>query len=216
MCSQARDAAKLRDSHSNKIIGTRLLAEGSELYEQTRNAVGIRQMIDGCDFDAIEKPTEDDRRLRQITSHLEKEIFAAGRGEVRRTHLILAALVQRPAVKALLHPSKSLDTSMSTMTRMLENARETLCMLQNKTTTTRNESTYEKATSRKTRSQRIAFEAIVDALTPDDASSTHLVNCISKLLGVNWDTVNSSLNRKRARSSDEEDESIAALEAYRK
>ena len=43
-----------------------------------------------------------ERRVDQLLSHIEQQLFASGAGDIRRTKLLVASLMKRPAVQRLI------------------------------------------------------------------------------------------------------------------
>ena len=155
-----------------------------------------------------ESPRWTDQRSRksQILSHIEKEIFAAGRGEYDRTHLLLAALLERAAVAALLNQSDARTLkNLAVMRAMIQHARETLEALNS-------------AGTRKSRNH-LAFEAVLRALVPDNAAEQEMLLVVSELLGVDRKALRRVSKGKCDDGEDEEygcDEFISVLHSPRK
>ena len=63
----------------------------------------------------------------QVLNHIEAEIFGAGRGNYDRCHLLLAGLLERPAMQRLLNKkTEEMERGITAMRLSLQKARDTL------------------------------------------------------------------------------------------
>ena len=63
----------------------------------------------------------------QVLNHIEAEIFGAGRGNYDRCHLLLAGLLERPAMQRLLNKkTEEMARGITAMHLSLQKARDTL------------------------------------------------------------------------------------------
>ena len=142
-------------------------------------------------------------RINQLTRHIEAVIFGTGRGNLERTQLIMAALLDRPVVQRLLGAKapealKAIEASK----RMLESARSMLHKLSNRGKNGNLDRLGKSNDNRGTRDahSQLAFEAIVMALLPDDAQENQLLRTIGGLLGLNWEQLSRAQEKKRKAS----------------
>ncbi len=103
-------AARLRaleDLAAATTVGAKLHTRGEDLRAKLGSgAVGDLETALKVELD---EPTPEDavdvdlseRRVRQLTEHLERQLFASGAGEIGRTRHLLAALSKRPAMAAV-------------------------------------------------------------------------------------------------------------------
>jgi len=117
-----------------------------------------------------------------VLEHIEVQLFAAGKGEFDRTHLLIAGLLERDAVRAvLIRDNMSTAKGQKAMKLMLENARDTLLCLSNGGTLQGE--------------RRLAFEAILAGLIPIDADEHQIISECSRLLLVDRGAVQRAMKR---------------------
>lgn len=185
-----RDAATVKqqqatiDELSRLAGGPRLRAKGDHLQEHLKTDAGARQAGLLPELQAEPPSSEKDvgltpQRVDQLAAHLEQQLFATGAGKVDRTRLLVSALLKRPAVQRLLSTK---ETHMERLDRaarkMVDSAAGVLSHL----------TTAKRGGSRSTADHE-RFEAIVAALTPDDADSLHLISTICELLGTHHEQI---------------------------
>ena len=79
------------------------------MVQKLSTVQGRKEAVEGSQIGqgaTITWPEEQDRRKNQVLQHMETELFAAANGDFDRAHLLIAALIERPAVKVM--PSHSL------------------------------------------------------------------------------------------------------------
>jgi hypothetical protein len=179
---------RLQEYASKGVVGERLTAKGNELREQLSTEAGAREVAQSG-WETAEKRLERGRRVDQLVAHLEAELFSAGAGDVDRTHLLTCALLDRPAVKAVLRDHGPVSQKvMHVASAMLKRARTVLKDLS---------ADDSKGGHRGTRTteNHLKFETILFSLIPDDASEEGMLRTIGDLLDVHWEQLNR--NRKR-------------------
>ena len=188
-------AARLRaleDLAAATTVGAKLHTRGEDLRAKLGSgAVGDLETALKVELD---EPTPEDavdvdlseRRVRQLTEHLERQLFASGAGEIGRTRHLLAALSKRPAMRRLLEKDSEKTAKLQrTMTAMIESAAGVLGHL----------TTGKRGTRTIADHQR--FESILAALTPDDAKESHMMRTIEQLLGIHHEQIERALQRRQ-------------------
>ena len=173
--------------HESGVIGKDLLKKGSVLLKSLgtdkdrRGVVERSQVGQGA---VVSVPPEKKTRFNQILAHLELEICAASRGDFDQGHLLVAGLIERPAVKAMLRQRDLLTQhGERAMRSALEHARNTLASLQTGGT--------------RCRDANLSFEAGLSILIPDNASELRIEAELSRLLDVNVSAVRRASKRGR-------------------
>jgi len=178
--------------HESGVIGPRLLAKGGNMLEQLSTDSGRKAVVEASAVGQgaeVQWPDEELRRKNQILQHLEIELFAAARGDFNRAHLLIAALIERPAVKAALQQvDRDTARGQKAMHAMLEHARNTLASLQTGGT--------------KMRNSHLSFEASLSVLIPDNADELQIMSELARLLDVDRGAVRRSMKRSRAADGD--------------
>ena len=124
------------------------------------------------------------RRVDQLLQHFEKELFAAGGGDVNRTRLLLSQLTMCPATQRLMQHDKVLsDKLVTTALAMLAKANETLTQL------------TAGVHGSRTQEDHARFEIIVQALTPDDATEGRMMRLMGELLDIQWVQIDRAQSR---------------------
>lgn len=175
---------ELKQLKDLRVAGPRLIAKGDSLRQQVASDGAVRAAMrhDELQLAAPSKAADvglTERRIDQLADALEQQIFAAGAGEVGRTRLIAAAVMQRPAMQRLL--VKQSDSRAArrakTMEAMLDHAKHVLRQL-----------TTGKRGPRSTE-DHVRFESIVAALIPEQATENQMMSTIGELLGIHWEQV---------------------------
>jgi hypothetical protein len=128
-----------------------------------------------------------EHRVMDLVTHLEKLLFASGKGEVGRSRSVLSGLLERPAVRRLMDtlnlpiPQRAIDAS----TLMVKTVRETLTMLKN-------------CSGRREDSDHLAYETILCALIPIDTKEQNMGRAIRDLLGVQWAPMDRAIASRKA------------------
>ena len=179
-----QDAAKVKsqqtviDKLSQLAGGPNLRAKGENLlkYLQTHTAAVKAGILP--DLQA-EHPLQagdvnlSPARVDQLCAHLEMQLMGAGAGNVARTRLLVSSLMKRPAVQRLMGKRQTHEERLNKVARqMVDSAAGVLGHLTTGKRGSRSLEDHER------------FEAIVAALTPDDASSLHIISTIEELLGI--------------------------------
>ena len=188
----AADQAKIKELNHLSSVGARLRAKGGELRVQLSSESQARGAIL---HDELATPLAvhatsvglTERRVNQLVSHIEEELFVSGAGNVGRTRLLVAALLKRPAVQRLLgrHDSR-MEKLARTASEMLDHAKGVLKQL-----------TVGKRGSR-TLADHERFETIITALVPDSATEDGMMRTIGDLLGIHWEQIDRAQKRQLA------------------
>jgi hypothetical protein len=114
-------------------IGERLIEKGIVLRDALRTADDAWSHRLELEAPIPSKQDLAQSHVRTLVTHLEKLLFALGVGDVGRTRLLLAALLERPAVRRLVDSVGLLSSSRNANAAMLmiQSARETLQLLNN-------------------------------------------------------------------------------------
>jgi len=186
-------AGKRKDEikkHESGVIGSTLLSRGTKMLDQLSTEQGRRAAVAASAVgqgNEIQWPEEEIRRRNQIVQHLEIELFAAARGDFDRAHLLIAALIEKPAVKAALQQlDRDTARGRKAMHAMLEHARSTLGSLQTGGT--------------KAHTSHLSFQASLSVLIPDNADELQIMTELARLLDVDRGAVRRAM--KRARTAD--------------
>ena len=116
--------------------------------------------------------------------HIEIELLAVGRGEFDRSHLLLAAVLDRPLIKCLMQGGTTEAMKAQTaLHAMLAKARQSLADLY--------------SAGRKDRKQHLAFESFLGGIIPDDADESRQIALFAELLQVNRKSIERVLKRGR-------------------
>jgi hypothetical protein len=156
-------------------IGERSIDRGIVLRDQLRSVAGAQSLQSELEAPMESEKVITEHRVMDKVTHLEKLLFASGKGEVGRTRSLLFGLLERPAVRRLMGtldlpmPQRAIDAS----TLMVKTAREILVMLKN-------------GTGRRDDSDHLAYETILCALIPIDTKEQKMGRVIRELLGVQW------------------------------
>ena len=173
------------EQHASGVIGTRLLAKGKPLLEACRSKDGAAKALKASQIGQgvkIEWPEDEKRRKDQLLEHIELQIFAAGKGEFDRTHLLLAGLLERDACRAvLLRDSSNTAKGQKALHKMIETARDTLFCLSSGGTMQGE--------------KRLAFESILSSLIPVDADEQRIIHECSRLLQVDRGAIQRAMKR---------------------
>ena len=179
------------------------IENGQELIGQLTTKAAARKTLAGASAEPTTELTP--QRINQLAQHIEAVIFGAGDGNLERTQLLLAAVLDRPVVQRLLGAGapQSLK-AISVSKQMLEAARETLAQLSSHGKQDDFDRLGRRNDSRGTRQAHahLAFETIVTALLPDRATEDHALRIIMSLLGLNHDQVKRAVDRKRKAGGD--------------
>jgi hypothetical protein len=168
------------------VVGVAAAAAGKELRSSLQTKAGAASVLAASSSnDQCER-----RRVNQLVAYLEGEVFNAGAGDLKRTHLLISALLDRPAVKRILLNHGPLSSKLvQTSAAMLTHARKTLGSLS---------SQDQKGGQRGTRTSadHLKFETVLWSLIPDDAKEEQMLNTIGELLGVHWQQIHRTLVRR--------------------
>ena len=210
--------------HSSKVVSQELIDAGASLGKQLSTKAGARELL--ADASAHSQSSVRNwtggtmpeagltkRRVNQFAQHIEAVILGAGAGDLGRTQIMLAAVLDRPVIQRMLsvhgsievrkdvtrqnRPQKAVDAAM----KMLDHARETLHHLSNRGKQGDRDRFGRSNDNRGTRhaQSQLAFETIVAALLPDDASEDQSLRIIGELLGLNWEQLHrASLHKRKA------------------
>ena len=171
------DRAKLKELNDLLAVGPRLRAKGDELRRQLASGAEARTSML---HDELAAPMPDaaadvgltERRVDQLVSHLEQQLFAGGAGEVGRTKLLAAALTKRPAVQRLLVRRDNRNEKLArAASEMLEHVKGVLEQLTTGVRGSRSLADHQR------------FETIVAALVPDGVSEDRLMSAIGGTVG---------------------------------
>ena len=124
-----------------------------------------------------------ERRIDQLAEHLEQQLFGAGGGNVGRTKLLASALLQRRAVQRVLGSSPEAEKRAHVREAMIEKAARVLKHLTPAGRGSRSLEDHQR------------FETIVAALTPDDATSEHMISIMEELLDVQHSAIERGVKR---------------------
>jgi hypothetical protein len=178
---------KLDELNDVLAVGQVLRAKGGKLLAQCETAAGARaaglqpQLAADLPMSAADVGLTE-RRVDQLAAHLEKQLFHAGAGQVPRTQLLLSALLKRPAVQRVLNRKETHFEKLNRVARqMVDSAAGVLGHLTTGKRGSRSAADHER------------FEAIVAALTPDDAEALYLISTIGELLGIHHEQVERAL-----------------------
>eukprot|EP00966_Prymnesium_polylepis_P084801 1963111-Prymnesium_polylepis.1 len=195
---------RLQEYANSGVVGERLTAKGNELREKMNTRAGASEVMRlEWEIDQnTEKELEVGRRVNQLAAHIEREIFGAGAGDINRTQLLVLALLDRPALRALLgkHAPTS-QKAISVAAAMLENARGVLNELSAKDQKDGRRGT-------RTAADHLKFETILFSLLPDNAKDEQMLATIGDLLGVHWEQLNRSWKRKCLCNKDDSKDAI--------
>ena len=165
--------AKLKELMTLQQIGPRMRAKGTTLLSQvgskaSASAAGLEAEL------AMPAPVHADdvglteRWVDGLAAYIEQQIFFAGKGEVARTKLLAAAVIQRPAMQLMLEKQdKRTQRLQRAMAAMIDCAH---CVLGHLTPGGRGS---------RAREDHLRFETIVAALVPDDAKDLDLIRAIA-------------------------------------
>ena len=161
-------------------IGTRSIDRADTILKAMRgDRAGRREVLSDLAGKAMPAATTDRAaaaglqvaQFNTLLRHLETILYGSGVGDIYRTKLLLAALLERPAVRHLLGSNVPRTQRMQeTAQAMLLSARHVLKGLGTRGTFTS--------------ADRLHFESIVTALTPDNASEKRILSLIMELLGI--------------------------------
>jgi hypothetical protein len=113
-----------------------MLDEGECLREQLTTKAAARKTLAGVS--AVPQTELTRQRVNQLTQHIEAVLFGAGRGDLERTQLLLAAVLDRPVVQRLLGAGAPQTLRAIEVSRaLLASARETLAQLSSPSTRVR-------------------------------------------------------------------------------
>jgi hypothetical protein len=179
-----RDAATVKaqkatiDELSQLAGGPRLRAKGENLlkYLQTHAAAVKAGILPDLLAEHPSQAKDVDlhpARVDQLCAHLEMQLMGAGAGNVARTRLLISSLMKRPAVQRLMGKSQTHEERLNKVARQM--VKSAAGVLGHLTTGKRGSRSLE---------DHERFETIVAALTPDDASSLHVISTIEELLGI--------------------------------
>lgn len=133
---QLAEAEQRLQAFANKgVVGEKLMTRGADLAELLSTKAGMKEvnkLMAAGDGETHEMVIS--RRVNQLVSHLEKELFGAGGGDVNRTGILLQTLLDRPAVKRMLLTKATLiprsQKIVDTAAKMLEHgASEHVCRM---------------------------------------------------------------------------------------
>ena len=193
-----RSHQRFHDRHASNAVKQPQIEEGEALRVQLTTKASARETLTGASATPETKLTP--QRINQLAKHIEAVLFGAGRGDLERTQLLLAAVLDRPVVQRLLSAGapQSLK-AIAVSKQMLESARKTLAQLSNHGKHGEVDRLGRSNDQRGTRSTNahLAFETIVTALLPDDAPEGHMLRTIERLLDVNHDQLKRAVERKR-------------------
>ena len=126
--------ARLAEYSNKGVVGSKLMQRGQDLHVMLSTKAGSKEVAEMMAADGAEKMHAGyceevviSRRVQALVSHLEAELFGAGAGDVRRTQLLLLALLDRTPVKQLLtkHAPTS-QKSQAAAAAVLSEARQVL------------------------------------------------------------------------------------------
>lgn len=196
----ARREEQHRARHASMMVSQAQLDAGEELRSRMVTKEGARELLAeaaASDPKVVELTTV---RINQLAKHIEAVIFGAGRGNLERTQLIMAAMLDRPVVQRLLGAKapQSLK-AVHASKKMLESARDMLKKLASRGKQgdfDRLGRCNDRRGTRELNSQ-LAFETIVMALLPENMDEDQLMRTIGQLLGLNWEQLSRARARKR-------------------
>jgi hypothetical protein len=177
---------RFRERHASDFMSTGQLGKGDELREQLSTKQGAKTVLQHPTSEGANLLTT--QRINQLAAHVEMMLFGSGAGDLSRTQLILAAVLDRPVVQRLLAnrwQSPKAAAAAEASKAMLDSARRMLEQLGSKQRGSRELPAH------------LAFETILMALLPDNAEEEKLLGSIGSLLGLDCKAVQRAAKRKR-------------------
>eukprot|EP00962_Isochrysis_galbana_P023031 scaffold6910_cov136-Isochrysis_galbana.AAC.4 len=185
------------ERHVSQFMSQAHLEAGRRLRQELSTKRGAKQVLGDAAAEAAE-PEIGQRRINQLAEHIELMLFGSGQGDVNRTQLILAAVLDRPVVQRLLkgrwQDAKEAKVA-AVSAAMLENARAVLQQLSSRGGGSSGEQQVQLGS--RSRDAHLAFETIIMALLPDKAAEEQMLRTVESLLGVNYRAVQRADSRKR-------------------
>ena len=191
-----RSKERFDGRHESHFMSQAQLDAGQGLRHELSTKRGAQQALEEAAAQNAE-PEIGGRRINQLAEHIEKVLFGSGQGDVSRTQLILAAVLDRPVVQRLLKgkwQSANEAKVAQVSGAMLANARHVLQQL-----SSRAGGSGEQQVQLGSRSKdaHLAFETIIMALLPDNAAEDKMMRTVESLLGVGYRAVQRADSRKR-------------------
>ena len=208
---------------------TRLVSEVTELAEAAKNETafaGIARIISPSAIEAAddtrlkmasaegaaaavaaaagEKSDVSEARIAQMARQLERLLYGGGAGNLERTRVLWAAVVERPAIQRLLNLTAPSEAKMAAAAKAsMAHAKQArhalaLCSVAHEVPPSPHPSDSHisdvlqvlaslKTGGTRTKADHLAFETILAALFPDNAKEDGLMRTLQALLGVDWD-----------------------------
>ena len=208
---------------------TRLVSEVTELAEAAKNETafaGIARIISPSAIEAAddtrlkmasaegaaaavaaaagEKSDVSEARITQMARQLERLLYGGGAGNLERTRVLWAAVVERPAIQRLLNLTAPSEAKMAAAAKAsMAHAKQArhalaLCSVAHEVPPSPHPSDSHisdvlqvlaslKTGGTRTKADHLAFETILAALFPDNAKEDGLMRTLQALLGVDWD-----------------------------
>ncbi|KOO35924.1 hypothetical protein Ctob_015561, partial [Chrysochromulina tobinii] len=211
-----RERERFEGRHASEVVTDVMIDEGECLREQLTTKAAARKTLAGAS--AVPQTELTLRRVNQLAQHIEAVLFGAGRGDLERTQLLLAAVLDRPVVQRLLGAGAPQTLRAIEVSRaLLASARETLAQLSSHGKQDEFDPHGRRNDHRGTRSAHahLAFETLLTALIPDNATEEGMLRTIQCILGINPEQAARGVNRKRAAGGNAF-EFVEALHAGRK
>ena len=193
---QAKERRETR--HASEAISQVCIEEGSALREQLTTKASARKTLSGASAEPMTELTP--QHVNRLAQHIEAVLFGAGRGDLERTQLLLAAVLDRPCVQRLLGAGAPQSLKAIACSKvMLQTARQNLAQLSAHSKQDDFDKHGRRNDHRGTRSAhaQLAFETLVTGLIPDDATEHGMLRTVALLLGLNHDQVKRAVDRKR-------------------
>ena len=194
-----RERERFEGRHASEIVTDMMIDEGECLREQLTTKAKARKTLAGAS--AVPQTELTPQHVNRLAQHIEAVLFGAGRGDLERTQLLLAAVLDRPVVQRLLGAGGPQTLRAIEVSRaMLASARETLTQLSSHGKQDEFDPHGRRNDHRGTRSAHahLAFETLLTALIPDNATDEGMLRTIQCILGINPEQAARGVNRKRA------------------
>lgn len=154
-----------------RIITPSAIKTGDKLRAKMASAEGAQAAVAAA---SGEKSDVGEARIAQMARQLEKLLYGGGAGNVERTRVLWAAVVERPAIQRLFNLTAPSEAKMAAAAKAsMAHAKQVLASL--------------KTGGTRSKADHLAFETIIATLFPDNAKEDGLMRTLQALLGVDWD-----------------------------
>merc|ERR1740124_953036 len=205
LLSKLAQAAEKNDTTSDdfiRIISRSAIKTGDQLRAEMASSVGAKAAVAAAKAavaaatseESSEESSVGDARIAQMARQVEKLLYGGGAGNLERTRVLWAAVLERPAIRRLFNLDGPSEAKMVAAARAsMAHAKQVLASLKTMGTRTKND--------------HLAFETILAALFPDNAKNDGLMRALQELLGVEWDPLH------RAELSNEKADELGSFSA---